>query len=168
MRAVGRAAVARDGLPRFDRLHARRSVEAGEQLFKIDPAAVPGEAGHRDRAERLAEARLKLADADFDALRTCCARRASSRRPTSTSSWPRRPKRQPAWRPPRRTSKRRKLNLDYTSIKSPIDGIAGRNYPNVGDLDPPGRHAADDRRVARIRFTRISKSTSRPCSASGG
>jgi multidrug efflux system membrane fusion protein len=109
-------------------------VPAGKELFKIDPR--PYEAAYNIALAQidLAKARLKLAEADyrraqelgrtpgvisqadfdkFEAAQTEAGAQVAAAEANAKNA---------------------KLNVDFTSIAAPIDGMVSRNYQDVGDL----------------------------------
>lgn len=109
-------------------------VTAGKELFKIDPRTYQAQLDIANSQVKLAEARLKLAEADYRravellktpgvisqqdvdkyiAAQTEAAASVAAAQANAAAA---------------------KLNLDFTSILSPIDGVVGRNYPSVGAL----------------------------------
>jgi multidrug efflux system membrane fusion protein len=109
-------------------------VPANKQLFKIDPK--PYEAAYNIALAQvaLAQARLKLAQADFaraqELLRTpgvisqaevdkyIAAQTEASAQVAAAEA----------------NARAAELDVGYTSIVAPIAGVVGRNLPNVGDL----------------------------------
>jgi multidrug efflux system membrane fusion protein len=109
-------------------------VEAGKQLFKIDPRTFQSQLDIANAQVTLAQARLKLADADLaranELLRTPgvisqaefdknLAAQAEADAQVAAA---------------RANAKDAQNNLDYTSIVAPFAGVVGRNYPSIGAL----------------------------------
>lgn len=109
-------------------------IKAGTQLFKIDPRPFQAKLDIADAQVALAEARRKLAAADLaranELLRTpgvisqaefdkyAAAETEAAANVAAADA----------------NAKAARLDLEYTSVITMIDGVVGRNYPSVGDL----------------------------------
>ncbi len=109
-------------------------VAKGQQLFKIDPRPYEAQLAIAESQITLAEARLKLAEADYrraiELLKTPGVlsqqdvdkyEAAQSEAAANVAA-------------AEANAKAARLDLDFTTIASPIDGVMGRNYPSVGAL----------------------------------
>jgi membrane fusion protein, multidrug efflux system len=109
-------------------------IKAGTQLFKIDPRPFQAKLDIAEAQVQLAEARHKLAEADLaraqELLRTpgvisqaefdkyiAAETEAVANFAAAEANF-----------------NAAKLDVDYTSVVTMIEGVAGRNYPSVGDL----------------------------------
>jgi multidrug efflux system membrane fusion protein len=107
---------------------------AGKELFKIDPRPYQAQLDIANSQVKLAEARLKLAEADYrravellktpgvisqqDVDKYVAAQTEAAASVAAAQA----------------NADAAKLNLEFTSIVSPINGVVGRNYPSVGAL----------------------------------
>ena len=110
----------------------------GDLLFEIDPR--PFEAALAQAKGQLAQAQAQLGKAELDVKRYTPARQGQgdqpggARRRRAGASGRRRPRSASA----QAAVDQAQLNLDFTQIVSPVDGIAGLVQAQIGDLVGPG------------------------------
>jgi len=108
-------------------------VTKGELLFVIEPE--PYEA-QRDRAAaglKAAEAGLRRAESDLDRLEQAVATNAVSQQEV-TRARAERDQASAAMLEAQASLTNAQIQLDYTTVESPIDGLVSRNYVDLGNL----------------------------------
>lgn len=113
---------------------AGTEVKAGQQLFKIDPRPYQAALDAALGQVKLAEAQVKVAAADYaravniartpgaisqqDIDRYAAAEEEANAQLDASKA----------------NAESARLNLEFTTIASPVDGLIGRNYPSAGNL----------------------------------
>jgi len=108
-------------------------VRKGQVLFVIEPE--PYEA-QRDRAAaglKAAEAGLRRAESDLDRLEQAVATNAVSQQEV-TRARAERDQASAAMLEAQASLTNAQIQLDYTTVESPIDGLVSRNYVDLGNL----------------------------------
>ena len=109
-------------------------VKAGTRLFKIDPRPYQAALDRANSRVRLAEARLGLAEADYQrALEVAKTPGAISRQDVDRYAAAR-SEAEAAVAAAKADSESSRLDVEFTDILSPIDGVVGRNLLDVGNL----------------------------------
>ena len=108
-------------------------VKKGQVLFEIDPR--PFQAALEQAKGQLAinEGQLYTAKANLEKIRPLAAVNAVSKKDLDDAIG-REASARPRCRPPRRRCARTEIDLSFTKITSPIDGIAGISKAQLGDL----------------------------------
>jgi RND family efflux transporter MFP subunit len=108
-------------------------VRRGQLLFVIEPAPYQAQ---RDRAEanlKAAEAGLRRTESDLDRLEEAVKTNAVSQQEV-TRARAERDQASAALLEAQAALTNADIQLGYTSVESPIDGLVGRNYVDVGNL----------------------------------
>ena len=149
-----------EGLPADQELRKATVVQPGQLLFQIDPREFQAQLDQCERGAGAGQGGAGEDPARRRALHAAGQRRArSASRSSTTRCRPTRPTRR-RWIPPRRRSSRPQLNLGWTKVTSPIDGIAGhRHRPDRRSGRADDR--ADHRFAGRSDQGRSSRSASR-------
>lgn len=113
---------------------AGTEVTADERLFKIDPRPYQAVLDEADSQVKLAEARLKLAEADYQrALEVAKTPGAISQQDVDRYAAAL-GESQASIAAAQANSESARLNLEFTDVQSPIDGLVGRELLTVGNL----------------------------------
>jgi membrane fusion protein, multidrug efflux system len=111
-----------------------QDVNKGQRLFKIDPRPYQADYDKADGQVNLADAQLKLAVADY------ARAKAISRTPGAISqedvdkNLAAQEQAQASLKASRANAEGADLNLKFTDVISPIDGVVGRNLLTIGNL----------------------------------
>ena len=109
-------------------------VKPGERLFRVDPRPYQAALDRATGQVNLAEARLKLAIADYArALEIAKTPGAISKQDVDKYEAARSEGRA-AVAAAKANSESARLNLEFTGITSPIEGLVGRNLVTIGNL----------------------------------
>jgi membrane fusion protein, multidrug efflux system len=108
-------------------------VKKGERLLKIDPGPYKAELDRAEAQMELAQARLKLAMSNTARSQSLAKTGAVSREEIDRDAAAQR-EAETAVKTAEVNLKAAKLNLEYTDIFAPIDGVIGRNLVTVGNL----------------------------------
>ena len=128
---------------------AGTEVKAGQQLFKIDPRPYQAALDAALGQVKLAEAQVKVAAADYaravniartpgaisqqDIDRYAAAEEEANAQLDASKA----------------NAESARLNLEFTTIASPVDGLIGRNYPSARQSGPSRQHADGHGRLPR-------------------
>ena len=113
---------------------AGNEVKAGQRLFKIDPRPYQAVLDEALSQVKLAEARLKLAEADYErALEVAKTPGAISQQDIDRYAAAL-GESQASIAAAQANSESARLNLEFTDVTSPIDGLVGRNLLTIGNL----------------------------------
>ena len=109
-------------------------VKAGQQLFLIDPRPYQAELDQSNGQVQLAEARLKLAKADYArALALAKTPGAISQQDVDKYAASQ-SEAEAALVAAKANSESARLNVEFTRVLSPVDGVVGRNLMTIGNL----------------------------------
>jgi membrane fusion protein, multidrug efflux system len=109
-------------------------VKAGQELFKIDPRPYQAALDSANGQVKLAEAQVNLAAADY-ARAVNIARTPGAISQQDIDKYAASEEEAKAQLDASKAnSESARLNLEFTTIAAPIDGLIGRNYPTVGNL----------------------------------
>lgn len=109
-------------------------VKAGQQLFKIDPRPYQAVFDAAMGQVKLAEARLTLAEADQSRAKKIAETPGAISQQDLDKYAAAEEQSRAALDAAKADAETARLNLEFTTIKSPIDGLIGRNFPSIGSL----------------------------------
>ena len=113
---------------------AGATVKVGERLFKVDPRPYQAALDRANGRVRLAEARLGLAEADYQrALEVAKTPGAISRQDVDRYAAAK-AEAKAAVAAAKADAESSRLDVEFTDVFSPINGIVGRNLLDVGNL----------------------------------
>jgi membrane fusion protein (multidrug efflux system) len=117
------------------------SVKAGATLFQIERAPFEIELAQARGTLEQEIARNQLAQAEYDRLKGLADRRAISQKESDQAASAAR-QAQAAVAVARARVRQAELNLSYTTVSAPIDGITGRAQQSIGSLVQPNNDSA--------------------------
>jgi membrane fusion protein (multidrug efflux system) len=117
------------------------SVKAGATLFQIERAPFEIELAQARGALEQEIARNQLAQAEYDRLKGLADRRAISQKEADQAASAAR-QAEAAVAVARARVRQAELNLSYTTVSAPIDGITGRAQQSIGSLVQPTNDSA--------------------------
>ncbi|NLS91492.1 MAG: efflux RND transporter periplasmic adaptor subunit [Planctomycetaceae bacterium] len=109
-------------------------VKAGARLFKIDPRPYQATLDAAEGQVRLAEARLQLAEANYRRSLEVAKTPGAITQQEIDRDIAHKSESEAAVAAAKANSESAKLNLEFTDIISPIDGVVGRDLLTVGNL----------------------------------
>ncbi len=109
-------------------------VKAGARLFKIDPRPYQATLDEANGQVQLAEARQKLAEANYQRALQVAKTPGAITQQEIDRDIAHQSESQANVAAAKAKSESAKLNLEFTDILSPIDGIVGRNLLTLGNL----------------------------------
>jgi len=115
-------------------------VKKGERLFVIEPAPYRAARDRADANLQSAEAALRRAESDLDRLQQAVRTNAVSEQEV-TRALAERDQASASLLAAQASLRDAEIQLGYTSVKSPITGIIGRNLVDQGNLVGPGGDA---------------------------
>ena len=126
------------GIPHQAGLPGRRTIKKGQVLFEIDPRTF--EASRNQAKAELArtQARLKQTEANLARIRPLAAQNAVSKKDLDDAIGAEQSA-QASVLSAKAAFDKASLDLGFTKIKSPIDGIAGIAKAQIGNLVGPGQ-----------------------------
>jgi multidrug efflux system membrane fusion protein len=109
-------------------------VKAGARLFKIDPRPYQATLDEANGQVRLAEARLKLAEANYQRSLEVAKTPGAITQQEIDRDIAHQSESEAAVAAAKAKLESARLNLDFTDVFSPIDGVVGRDLLTIGNL----------------------------------
>jgi multidrug efflux system membrane fusion protein len=109
-------------------------VKAGQQLFKIDPRPYQAALDAALGQVKLAEAQVNLAAADYARAVNIAKTPGAISQQDIDKYAAAEEEAKAQLDASKANAESARLNFEFTTIESPIDGLIGRNYPSVGNL----------------------------------
>ena len=109
-------------------------VRKGQLLYQIDPKALQAAVANAKGQLATAQARLEKAKNDVNRFTPLVAKQAVSQQELDNAAGGARTRRPPRSTPSRRPLEKTQIDLGYTTITAPIDGLIGTTQVKAGNL----------------------------------